>query len=77
MDGFELAKKLEENINSVFVGREEVVENLLVCLLGGGHVLLEDVPGVGHKAVHLRLGQWVCAQKFHRILSGNNHKRTG
>ena len=47
MDGFELAKKLEENINSVFVGREEVVENLLVCLLGGGHVLLEDVPGVG------------------------------
>ena len=47
MDGFALAKKLEENINHVFIGKEEVVENLLICLLAGGHVLLEDVPGVG------------------------------
>lgn len=47
MDGFDLARKLQENINCVFVGKEEVVENLLVCLLAGGHVLLEDVPGVG------------------------------
>jgi len=47
MEGFELAKRLQDNINRVFVGKEEVVENLLVCLLAGGHVLLEDVPGVG------------------------------
>lgn len=47
MNGFALAKKLEENINHVFIGKEEVVENLLICLLAGGHVLLEDVPGVG------------------------------
>lgn len=46
-DGFDLAQRLRENINAVFVGKEEVVENLLVCLLAGGHVLLEDVPGVG------------------------------
>lgn len=47
MEGFELAQRLQDNINRVFVGKEEVVENLLVCLLAGGHVLLEDVPGVG------------------------------
>lgn len=47
MEGFDLSQKLQENINGVFVGKEEVVENLLVCLLAGGHVLLEDVPGVG------------------------------
>ena len=47
MEGFELVQKLKENINSVFVGKESVVENLLVCLFAGGHVLLEDVPGVG------------------------------
>lgn len=47
MKGYELAKKVEANINEVFVGKEEVVENLLICLLAGGHVLLEDVPGVG------------------------------
>lgn len=43
----ELAKKLEENINRVFIGKAEVVENLLICLFAGGHILLEDVPGVG------------------------------
>ncbi len=47
MGGFETVKKLGENINEVFVGKENVVENLLICLLSGGHVLLEDVPGVG------------------------------
>lgn len=30
-----------------FVGKESVAENVLICLLAGGHVLLEDVPGVG------------------------------
>lgn len=44
---FVLVKKLEETINSVFIGKEEAVENLLICLLAGGHVLIEDVPGVG------------------------------
>ncbi len=30
-----------------FVGKESVAEDVLICLLAGGHVLLEDVPGVG------------------------------
>lgn len=47
MSEYGLAKKLEETINQVFVGKEDVVENLLICLFAGGHVLLEDVPGVG------------------------------
>lgn len=47
MKEFELAKKLEENINRVFIGKTEAVENLLICLFAGGHILLEDVPGVG------------------------------
>ena len=43
-------KRLEQIrsvINKVFVGKEEVVEKILICLLAGGHILLEDVPGVG------------------------------
>lgn len=38
---------LRDEINSYFVGKDSVVENVLICLLAGGHVLLEDVPGVG------------------------------
>ena len=42
-----LVGALRQNIQSVFVGKPEVVRLLLTGLLGGGHVLLEDVPGVG------------------------------
>ncbi len=44
---FETIETLRESINRVFIGKEDVVEDLLVCLMVGGHVLLEDVPGVG------------------------------
>ncbi len=42
-----IINELRTQINSVFVGKEKVTEDVLVCLLAGGHVLLEDVPGVG------------------------------
>lgn len=42
-----LAGSLLENIERVIVGKKDVVEQLLVCLLCEGHALLEDVPGVG------------------------------
>ncbi|HBZ03489.1 MAG TPA: magnesium chelatase [Lachnospiraceae bacterium] len=38
---------LKDNIYKGFVGREEVVENVITVLLSGGHILIEDVPGVG------------------------------
>jgi MoxR-like ATPase len=36
-----------ENIGQVIVGKEEVAELVLVALLCEGHVLIEDVPGIG------------------------------
>lgn len=42
-----MTDRLKKQICEYFVGKEAVVEDLLVCLLSGGHVLLEDVPGVG------------------------------
>jgi len=48
---------LRNNINQVFVGKEKVVDNLLICLIGGGHVLLEDVPGVGKTTLALTLAK--------------------
>ena len=47
MNSFAIITTLQENINRVFVGKETVVDDVLVCLLAGGHILLEDVPGVG------------------------------
>lgn len=38
---------LMNNISAKIVGKEPIIENMIVTLLAGGHVLLEDVPGVG------------------------------
>ncbi|MCR4648925.1 MAG: MoxR family ATPase [Lachnospiraceae bacterium] len=60
-----MTDKLKRLINSNFIGHEDVTENVIICLLAGGHVLLEDVPGVGKttlaktlsKAVDLDFGR--------------------
>lgn len=57
MNNQDLAGKLRDNMNRFFVGKEEVVEELLICLLAGGHVLLEDVPGVGKTTLALILAK--------------------
>jgi MoxR-like ATPase len=44
---FNLCKGIIENISQVIVGKYHTIELLLVALLGDGHVLIEDVPGVG------------------------------
>ncbi len=43
----ELAKGVIENVEKVLVGGRDEVEHIMTALLGRGHVLLEDVPGVG------------------------------
>lgn len=43
----ELCNRIEQNINRVMIGKENVIESLLIALAGGGHVLIEDVPGIG------------------------------
>ncbi|NLL92801.1 MAG: MoxR family ATPase [Clostridiales bacterium] len=40
-------KILMDNISKVIVGKEDTVKNIIAALLCGGHVLIEDVPGVG------------------------------
>jgi len=43
----EVITRLVRNIEQVIVGKSEVIESCLIGLLSGGHILLEDVPGVG------------------------------
>ena len=43
----EFRNKSVENISKVIVGKEGVIENIIVSFIVSGHVLLEDVPGLG------------------------------
>lgn len=42
-----------DEINRVIMGKEQVVTNVMIALLSGGHVLLEDIPGVGKTTLAL------------------------
>lgn len=44
-------KRLESNMESVVLGKMEVVRKTIIALLAGEHILLEDVPGVGKTLV--------------------------
>jgi MoxR-like ATPase len=48
---------LQDRIERVFVGKENVVQDALACLLAGGHLLIEDVPGVGKTTLALSLAK--------------------
>src|ERR1700681_3286280 len=43
----ELLGRIEENVHRVIVGKERAVRLAITGLLGGGHVLLQDLPGTG------------------------------
>ena len=47
MDFIEFAQVIQQNVAQVIIGKADVTELLLVALLTEGHVLLEDVPGIG------------------------------
>ena len=42
-----LCRVVEENVGRVIVGHDEAIEHVVTTVLARGHVLLEDVPGVG------------------------------
>jgi MoxR-like ATPase len=46
-DAQAIAQRLVENVEKVIFGKHEVVEQAVICLLCQGHLLIEDVPGVG------------------------------
>jgi MoxR-like ATPase len=61
-----LADKIRNNITKVIVGKDEAIDLIIIALFCSGHVLLEDVPGVGKTMLAKCLAKSVDCE-FRRI----------
>lgn len=59
MDNQKKIKEMIHNMEQIIVGKREVIELSLITLLAGGHLLLEDVPGVGKTTLAKTLAQTI------------------
>jgi MoxR-like ATPase len=59
-------QKLANHISSVFLGKPETVQLTLVALLAEGHLLIEDVPGIGKTLLAKALARSLSCT-FHRV----------
>ena len=53
---------IRDNMQLVVRGKQDVIEHTILCLLAGGHALLEDVPGVGKTTLAKALGRSLGAE---------------
>lgn len=57
--GYEKALNIIENVNKAVKGKSVVVSKVLMAILAKGHILMEDIPGVGKTTLALALqNQW-------------------
>lgn len=58
-------QRIQQEVNSVIKGKADVVQKVLAAFIGSGHILMEDIPGVGKTTL---------ATTFARVLSLDYHR---
>lgn len=66
MHVIETVRRIESEVEKQMVGQKELIRQVLICMLAGGNVLLEGVPGLGKTRLVNILGQ-VMGLQFSRI----------
>lgn len=61
-----LLQRFQSKLSQQLLGKQEVVHDVIVCLLAGGHLLIEDMPGVGKTLLAASIAS-LLGGTFHRI----------
>lgn len=48
---FDMTQRVLDSVSTIVIGKTEISKKLLICLLATGHVLIEDVPGIGKTTI--------------------------
>lgn len=62
----EILQNIQDEVNLVIKGKEEVVRKALAAMIGGGHILMEDIPGVGKTTLATTFAR-VLSLEYHRV----------
>lgn len=57
---------ITEEMNKVIIGKNDVIRKVIMSVLANGHILLDDVPGVGKTSIAVALGK-TLGMKYNRI----------
>ena len=63
---YSIAKNIQNEVRKVVLGKDEVIEKILATSLAGGHVLLDDIPGVGKTTLALAFS-YATSMDYHRL----------
>ncbi len=63
---YESAINIQKEVRNVVLGKDEVIEKILATTLAGGHVLLDDIPGVGKTTLALAFS-YATSMEYHRL----------
>lgn len=66
-------EQLISNIERVIIGKRPVIEQVICAMLAGGHVLIEDVPGVGKTLLAETLAKSVSRQLWQNPVHAGPH----
>lgn len=63
---YQATRTIETEISKVIIGKEDVIHKVLMAILANGHILLDDVPGVGKTSLAVALGK-TLGLEYNRI----------
>ena len=62
----ELSKRVQNEIKKSVKGKDDCIRKAFCAILAGGHILIEDVPGVGKTTLALAFSRALCLEN-HRV----------
>lgn len=66
MKGNEAVRRIISEVQKVVIGKDEVINQVMACIIGEGHILIDDIPGVGKTTLSLAFSR-AMSLEYNRV----------